>query len=193
MRKDVKIILIVVASLVGLLVIGFIAAVAFVVNGAVQGVANNKNPARQAQVAAKIADFSLPRGYRYLSATDFPFLTVALIAPSGGLKPGFVMELEGMGIPVQNESDDALMKSMEQGLSFGGSCKNFQSKGQDQVTTATGKPVVLTILQCTDGSSRRIMEFGRIPAKMALAVFMADGTPEAFDRDAVHALLGSIR
>ena len=192
MRKDVKIILIVVGSLVGLLVIGFIAAIAFVVNGAVQGVASNKDPARQAQVAAKIADFSLPPGYRYLSATDFPFLTMALIAPSGGFKRGFVMELEGMGIPVQNESDEALMKSMEQGMSFGGSCKNFRSEGQDRVTTVTGKPIVLTVLQCSDGSSQRIMEFGRIPAKMGLGVFMADGTPAAFDRDAVHALLKSI-
>ena len=58
MRKDVKIILIVVGSLAALVVLVFIAAVGFVVNGAVQSVASNRDPARQARVAAKIADFS---------------------------------------------------------------------------------------------------------------------------------------
>jgi hypothetical protein len=55
-----------------------------------------------------------------------------------------------------------------------------------------GKQIVLTVLQCNEPNSRHIIEFGRIPAKESLGVFMADGTPEAFDRDAVHALLKSI-
>jgi hypothetical protein len=194
MSKEVKIVLVALGSLAALLVLLVLltyGAGVLVAKSALDNLARGSDPAHEASVAAKIAHFAVPAGYRYLSATDLGFVTMAIIVPRVRLDYSFAIDLEGMAVAAGNESDEELMQNTQRGLGSGASCKNSESIGQDRVTTASGKLVVLNVLQCTgDG---RITEFGRIPAKMPVGIFMATGTPQAFDRNAVHALIKSIR
>jgi hypothetical protein len=192
MSQKTKTFIAIFASITAILIVAFVAVLVVVGIGTFRAVTAAKDPADNARTAAKIADFRLPPGYRVLTAMDLSVVKMAVVAPSDRARRGFVMELEGMSLPIGSQSDDEIMHSMQQGLSYGVTCTNLKRSGEDRVTTASGRPIVLSVLECTTKGSERTLEFGRIPAKVPFGAFLAAGTPGEFDRTAVHELLQSL-
>jgi len=197
MSKDVKIILIVVGSLVGIVVVAIVGFVVVASLGAFHNLGGATDPRKSAATAAQIVDFRVPAGYRLFSAVDLGFVKMAMVGPVERSKSNFVMQLEGMSIPMTGQTDAEIMRGMQQGMQQGMSvstkCSSFQTTGSDRIVTETGRTIVLTEMRCTDQGSGRIIEFGRIPAKVPIGVFLAQGYAGGFDHDAVRALLRSIR
>jgi hypothetical protein len=174
------------------MLVAFVAVLIVVAIGTFRAATNTKDPANNMLTAAKIANFRVPPGYQLLTAMDLSVVKMAIVAPKGETRPGFVMELEGMSLPMGGQSDADIMRSMQQGLSYGTKCENFKPAGEDRVTTASGAPLVLSVLECADKGSERTIEFGRIPAKVPFGAFLAAGPPAEFDHAAIHALLQSL-
>jgi hypothetical protein len=169
-----------------------LAVFAFVAFKAYGVATQGADPARNAATAAEIADFRVPPGYRLLTALDLSLVKMAIVAPQEKAKRGFVMELEGMSISTAGQTDEDIVRKLQQGLGYGSQCTTLQTTGQDRVTTASGKTLVLSMLRCTSQQPSNIIEFGRIPAKLPSSIFMAEGPPHLFDHAAVRALLQSL-
>lgn len=151
-----------------------------------------EDPVRTAATAAQIADFRVPPGYRLLTAIDLTLVKTAIVSPRVKAKRGFVMELEGMSLSNASESDEDIVHRLQQGVGYGTQCTTLQTTGQDRVTTASGKTLVLSMLRCSNQQPGNIVEFGRIPAKLPFSIFMAEGPPGLFDHTAVRELLQSL-
>jgi hypothetical protein len=191
--KEVKVILIVIGSLAALVFLVCVGgAVFFVMTIAHQVGATD--PASKARTAAKIATFELPPGYQYLMAMDMGFMDMVVIAPQGSVRGAFLIELQGIATPTIGESDDQIIASMQQSLGRSSRCSGTTTIGNDSIETAAGKTIVLRAIDCNSGSAAgSTIEFGHIPSKYPLGMIMAIGSPQTFDRRAVHELVRSLR
>ncbi len=143
-----------------------------------------------AATAAKIASFTLPRGYRYASAMDMILLDSVVIAPT--VRPhAFTITLQG--IASSGATDEASTeKAIRDGLGRNRTCTSGDPSENVHLTTAAGQSVVLEVLHCTRNGRATRIEFGRVPGKLPTVILIAAGSLFAFDENAVRALVGSI-
>ncbi len=194
MSNQTKILLIVFGSLLGAIVLGIVGFGAAIVLLSKNLAADSHDTARSARIAAKIATFRLPPGYRYMLAMDALVTAVVEIVPSEGSAHDFTIQLQSVSMPAGITNDKQLLKSMESGMHAARlACSSFVADPDDRVTTAGGMPIALRVEHCADPERRRIIEFGRIPGNAPFVTIMAAGTPERFDRHAVHQLLASLK
>jgi hypothetical protein len=192
MSKEVKIVLIVIGSLAALVFVAFVGAIAYF-GVTLSHQVGASDPASKARTAAKIASFTLPAGYHYAMAMDMGVMNLVAIAPENS-ESKFLIELQGIALPVGGETDDQLMKSLQQSLGTSTRCNGMTTVGDDPVKTASGKTIVLREMTCKAGSlSDSAVEFGHIPSSYPLAIIMAIGSQKTFDHKAVHELVGSLR
>ena len=186
-----KIALIVLGSIAGLLVLVAIGLFIFFVNHAFGSMAQS-GQTDYARTAAKIANFTLPAGYRYGSAVDMILLVNVLVEPVSR-RGDFVIALQGVSSSDTSPAGLAeTLKTVETAVDPDHTCV-AGSEPPEHVTSAAGKPIVLETIHCTRDGKARFIEFGQIPSKLPIGLLVATGSPRFFDRNAVRALAQSIR
>jgi hypothetical protein len=143
-----------------------------------------------AATAAKIANFTLPPGYRYASAMDMILLDSVVIEPKARPR-AFTITLQGVA-SAGAAGDDSTEKAVRDGLGRNRTCTSGAASENVHLTNAEGTPVVLEVLHCTRNGRATRIEFGRVPGKLPTVVLIAAGSLFAFDESAVKALVGSM-
>jgi hypothetical protein len=194
MSKEVKIILIVIGSLAALVLVVIIGGAVFFVTSISHQIGSN-DAAGKARAAAKIATFTLPPGYHYAMAMDMGFTNMVMVSPLNVERKGFIIEIQGISIPSAGaQSDEQLIASMQQSLGRSAHCGSTTTVGDDDIKTASGQTVDLRELSCKgENGQNSTIEFGHIPSNYPMAILMAMGADQSFDRTALHQLVGSMR
>jgi hypothetical protein len=183
MTAPVKAILIVFGVLF-VIVCGGIGGLIYLGHSALDGA---NDPAARRRIAAKLATFSLPPGYRIASALDFASRLQVDIAPDD-VRSSFRIKLTGGPL----EGDAA---SQAQGVDLGlrlvgGFAKcTFRPEPDDTVVVA-GRPTTLQVRACPTSSLPMRVETGTLPNGVTLVAMGARGD---FDTAALHALLRSFK
>lgn len=145
------------------------------------------DPATERRIAAKLATFSLPPGYRITSALDFASRREVDIAPNDA-RSSFRIKLTGGAL----EGDAASQaQGVDIGLRFVGGFANctFRSEPDDTVVVA-GRPTTLQVRACPTASLPLRVETGTLPGGVTLFAMGARGD---FDASGLHALLRSFK
>jgi hypothetical protein len=186
-----KAVLIVLGSVAALAVVVAVGLFVFFVVHAFGSLSSNSQ-ADLARTASKIADFTLPPGYRYGSAVDMILLDNVIIEPVSR-RGDFVIALQGVSMSDSSPANVAeTLKTVRAGTDPDHTCVEA-TEPTEHVTTAGGKTVVLETMHCTHDGKPRTVEFAQIPSKLPLALLVATGSPRFFDGNAVRALAQSIR
>ncbi len=194
MSRELRIVLIVFGSIVGLIALAVLALVLLLPQFARRVVATQRDPAAMARTAAKIARFDLPRGYRFASAVDVLFATVVVVVPTGP-KPAFFIQLQSVNVPRPSsdaETRSALLTGLASGLRTTSQCRPFEKTGVDHAIVR-GRPIELDVFTCRSGTRELRAEAGAFAAESPNAIVMAVGPRDRFDRNALLALLRSVR
>jgi hypothetical protein len=191
MSREIKILLIVLGSLVGIAVIGVVAlvlALPHLLNSFAQS--GRADPVAARRTAAKIATFEIPRGYRIETASDLGLTQVVTIVPRRGPHGSFSMQLQG----TMTSSGTASVQGMKMGMGLAGHFMpcDLKDEGTDDVVVR-GVRVELSVMQCTSASFPFRIESGIFPGNAAQATITAMGIRSDFDTKALHALLTSVR
>jgi hypothetical protein len=145
------------------------------------------DPASRRRIAAKLATFSVPPGYRITSALDFASRLQVDIAPDD-VRSSFRIKLSGGPL----EGDAA---SQAQGVDIGlqlvsrfANCA-FRSEPDDTVVVA-GRPTTFQVRGCPTAALPMRIETGTLPNGVTLVAMGARGD---FDTAGLHALLRSFK
>jgi hypothetical protein len=190
--RELKIVLIVMASIVAIAFIGIFVLVlslpriakALVHTGA-------EDPAAAKRVLAKIATVEIPRGFRIGTASDLGVTQIVTLVPSSG-DGGFQIQLQGSLAPT---SADASVEGMKVGMNMmSGLTKcDLKDDGIDEVTVR-GVHVKLRVVDCPNSKYPFRMETGIFPGNAMQAQVTAIGVSgENFNTQALHELLTSVR
>ncbi len=189
MNREWKIVLIVFGSLFALLVV---AAACIIVLGSKMAntIVSEQNPQAMAATAAKVAHFTIPRGYRIVAASDFGLQQTVTLAPDRSERRGFTLQLQSSRLG----SDP---KSTAEGMSIalGLAAKIVRCTPHSEIDRIAlhDRTIELTALACDGGTRPLRIETGVIPRSPNAVTVVATGLDGAFDRDALVALLRSIR
>ena len=191
MKRELKILLIVFGSLFALLVIAVVGLVVLVVHYGPDIAKNATDPVAGRRTADKIATFTMPKGYRVATATDFKFSQVVSIEPVDA-DSSFRIQLQGTMVPSGNDSQVAGMKMGMGIVSKFANC-DLKDDGVDNVVVR-GVHVKLNVMQCSGTGLHMRVETGVFPGNAAQATVTAMGVAgNGFDVKALHALLESVR
>ncbi len=192
MSRELKVVLIVMASVVAICFIAIFVLVislpriakAIVHTGA-------EDPAAAKRVLAKIATLEVPRGFRIGTASDLGVTQIVTLVPVSGDR-GFQIQLQGSLAPT---STDASIEGMKVGMKMmSGLTKcDLKDDGIDEVTVR-GVRVKLRVVDCPGSKYPFRMETGLFPGNALQAQVTAIGVSgETFDTQALHDLLTSVR
>jgi len=186
-----KVFLIILGSLValGVLVVSLFAFL--VVPKFVESVKNDQSPAAQHKVAASIANFDIPPGYKQLFGTNLFVISMVTLTPIDAKHRHFAIILEGINVP--SAAVEAKNAQYEQGIKRGlaAQCKDFRSDS-DEVIKAKSQSIALHIMRCADAGKDLKMAFAIFPGTSKLATLTATGDSSDFDLVAVRKLLASV-
>ena len=195
MTKQTKIIIGVLAGLLGLCLIACVAVFLFLrVAGPRVAQTIEKSvvsePGNVPATASEIADFSLPAGYSPL--TSINLLGIKMAMYDGGGADHFLAILQ---LPNQGEINDTSIQEMEQALSQGSSrnLSNLNTVNQQDLTIR-GQPAKLIVQEGTnsDGSSFRQVLVA-FQGKGGPALMAVMGPTAGWDQAQVDSLVQSIR
>ena len=183
-----KVVAIVFGSLFVLLVIAGI-GVAYALSRASMGITRNDDPAAKRATAAKIATFDVPRGYRIATATDFGLQQSVTLEREDRRHDGFNIRLQGTTLPSDPKTNAA---SMRFALGLAARVVRCEPHETTDEIRANGNVVVLESIAC-DGTTSLRMETGTMRIGTRTVTIIASGLSGAFDRDALVALVRSMR
>jgi hypothetical protein len=189
MSKEVRIIFAIFGGLGALLVAGIVALIFALPHLAKNVVAADSKA--QASVAAKIATFQIPPGYRILTATDLGISQNVTIGREGARRGGFTIQLIGQKLPASS-SDAEAGESIGLNLVTAFVKCDFKDL-PDDVVKIRGKDVHFHVRACAGGAIPMRIESGTIVGNDPFTRVVAAGLNEDFDNEALHALLGSVR
>jgi hypothetical protein len=193
MSNGVKILLIVLGSFAVLLVVTVSLFVLVIVPRAIASFKEDQNPAGQRKLAASIADFDMPPGYKQLIGMNMIFVKMVTIVPVDRKHRHFSIILEGMDIPTASTED------IEQNLnrSMGRTSPAFQCTNpevsSDEIIKAKTRSITLHVRKCADPGSNVETAIATFPGTSKLVMFVASGNQTEFDMVAVRRLLASVR
>jgi hypothetical protein len=187
-NREMKVVTIVFGSLFALLVIVGI-GVAYAISRASAGIAVTEDPAAMRRTAAKIARFDVPRGYRIATATDFGVQQSITLEGAGRRHPSFMIQMQGTTLPSDPKTNAASMR-----FALGLAARVMRCEPHDTLDEirANGNDVVFEAMACEGIRSLR-METGSMRVGPHTVTIMATGRDGRFDRDALVALVGSMR
>lgn len=185
-----KVLLIVLGSLFVLALVAIV-GLALLVPKMLSSAANNgRNPAYQKRTAAKIADFTVPPGYRIAQATDLGISQTLVIRSTDPASAGFQIQLTGQTVPSNSSTAFGAMKATLGMAAKFTHCDLQEDK--DDVYEVRGKPVAFKTLACAHGTPSMHVEIGDFAGTAPNVQVVVTGVG-SFDRDAVRKLLGSVR
>ena len=188
MNREMKVIAIVFGSLFVLLVITGI-GVAYAISRASAGIARDDDPAAMRRTAAKIATFDVPRGYRIATATDFGVQQTITLEGEGRRHLGFMIQVQGTTLPSDPKTNAA---SMRFALGLAARVMRCEPRETLDEIRAKGAVVEFEAMAC-DGTTSLRMETGSMPVGQHAVTIIATGRGGRFDRDALVALVRSMR
>jgi hypothetical protein len=153
---------------------------------------DQSNPAAQHKLAASIANFDIPPGYKQMFGANLYFMSMITLTPVDKKRRHFAIILQG--INVASVSGDAQDAEIEQGIKRGLSaqCSSFE-KASDEVIKAKARSITLHIMKCADSGKDLEMAFAMFQGTSKLATVTASGNASEFDLPAVRRLLASVR
>jgi hypothetical protein len=144
------------------------------------------DPAAQQRIAAKLGTFSIPAGYRIISALDFGGRQQVDIGPADR-RTGFRIQLTGGAL----ENGAAQEQGIETGLRLVGGLVKCDFKSQpDDVVEIAGKPRAFSVRACPDAPTPMRIESGSVSDDVTVT---ATGVHGEFDAAALHELLRSFK
>ncbi len=189
MNREWKIVLIVFGSLFALLVV---AAAGVVVLGSKMAntIAQEQNPAAMSATAAKIAHFTVPRGYSIVAASDIGLQQTVTLAPDRSDRRGFTLQLQTSRL-----GDDPKATAEGMSIALGLAAKIVRCTPHAQVDRIAlhDRTIEFAALACEGGTRPLRIETGVFPRSPNAVTVIATGLGGAFDRDALVALLRSMR
>jgi len=191
MSKELRILLIVFGSLIGVCVIAFGALLFMLPRLMHNMVAASDNPAAMQRTASKIATFVVPAGYRIRSAMDLTVTQTATLAPIERGK-AFQIQLQGMSIPASDSSQD---QGASLGLKMTAGILHCELQPDREASyIVRGQVIKLHVMACNPKGGRGLkVEYGTFPGNAATARITATGFGGDFDDGALRALLRSVR
>jgi hypothetical protein len=197
MSRNMKIVLAVVGVVVlvgclGVLAVGFMGA-----RFAQQAI----DPAKARAVAAQIADYELPAGYREIMGLDFVGTKMVMVGPEGmmtatssnGVPQGMVIMLSQL--PPGSGSAEQMQAQMVAAMGQRGGLGSATMKPGEKVdATIRGQPVTLLRSEGTakDGTAVRMLS-GAFEGKGGPAMLIVFGGTDHWDDAQVTAFLESMR
>lgn len=188
-----RVLLIVLGSLVALGVLVLSIFIFVVVPRLADSIKSDQNnPAAQRKLAASIANFDIPPGYKQLFGANLYVMSMITLTPVDPKRRHFAIILEGINVPNATVEDQSAQ--MEEGVKRGLSrqCTSFASS-TDEVIKAKSRSITLHIMKCADTGKDLEMAFAMFPGTSKLATVTATGTSAEFDLAAVRRLLASVR
>lgn len=150
------------------------------------------DPAAQRRLAASIANFDVPPGYKQSFGQNLLLVKTVTLMPVDPNRD-FAIAIEGVLVPATSgERDPSVEGSLKLGLAD--RCKNLET-GTDETIQAKTGAIELRIFKCGDANSDLKVAFAIFPgtSKLATAMVIAMGNGAAFDLVAVRRLLASVR
>jgi hypothetical protein len=190
--KGAKILLIVLGSIAALLTVTVCLFVFVIIPRAVANIRDDMNdPVAQRKLAASIANFDIPPGYKQRFGTDMLFMKVVYLAPVNPQPPRFTIAVQRMDLPFGASDDPEIDRGIKLGLAS--RCKNFETNA-DEIIHAKTRSIALHILKCRDAGSNLETAFAwfRRP-QLGVVTVTASGDAADFDLVAVRRLLASVR
>ena len=183
-----KAVAIVFGSLFVLLVIAGI-GVAYAISRSSAGISRDDDPAAMRATAAKIARFDVPRGYRIATATDFGVRQSVTLERDDRGRDGFRIQLQGTTLPSDPSTNAASMR-----FALGLAARVMRCEPHENVDRIRAKAnVVAFAAMACDGTTSLRMETGAMRLGSRTVTIMATGRRGAFDRNALVALVRSLR
>jgi hypothetical protein len=190
MSKELKIVLAIFGSLFALVIIALVAFALALPHIAKNLLASSQDPAAVKRTANKIATFTIPAGYKVLSAEDLSVTQLVTIVPSSGPR-GFQIQLRGAVVPSSGNTADAMKMGLGM-MNLFVKC-DLTEGGVDQVEVR-GVQVKLRVMRCANPKFPMRIEIGDFPGNANQATITAMGLEGTdFDTKALHELLTSVR
>lgn len=188
MNREMKVVAIVFGSLFALLVIAGI-GVAYAISRASAGIARADDPAAMRRTAAKIATFQIPPGYRLSTATDLGVQQTVTLAREDRRRDGLTIQLQGSSLPSDPKANAASMR-----FAIGLAARVMRCEPHDSLDQiqANGNIVEFQVMEC-NGTTNLRMETGALQVGPHAVTIIATGGGKAYDRDALVALVRSMR
>jgi hypothetical protein len=194
MGNGVKILLIVVGSFIGLLVLA-VSVLVFVI--APRALANIKNdmtdPVAQHKLAASIANFDVPPGYKQSLGMNMFMIKMVTLEPVNKTHRHFTIILEGIDMPTA--SSDEMQANIDRSLGQSASTSRCQTPeaGADEIIKAKTRSITLHVKNCTDPGNTTETAMATFPGTSKVVMVVATGNKADFDLVAVRQLLASVR
>ncbi len=148
-----------------------------------------RDPSAQRATAAKVAQFTVPRGYRILVATDLGISQSVIIASRRRHHGSMVIQLSAQHIPSDTKVQlDTLVSSQSMIAKFRG-CDG-QQKPDETIDRPGTSPAVLRVIGCGDAGD---YEIGVLETKASTVSLSASGVRAGREHDAFVKFVGSIR
>ena len=171
-------------------------AVPLLVGNLLAGLGGSADPVRAKQVAAQIADYTLPAGHSEQAGVDVLVLQMAVIAPTNfsensDLSDGYVIMLLATKLPVDSAQLEKQMRDalLEQTKANG---VTLQKVGERQ-TTIRGQPVTLSILEDDPQRATVRAVSGTFQGKGGQTLVLIFSAADLWNWTTVESFLGSIR
>jgi hypothetical protein len=191
MSKELKIVLAIFGSLFAVVVIALVAFAFALPHIAKNLLASSQDPVAVRRTAAKIATFTIPAGYKVLSAEDLSVTQLVTIVPSGGGPHGFQIQLRGAVVPSNANTADAMKMGLGM-MNLFVKC-DLTDGGVDPIEVR-GVNVKLRVMRCANPKFPMRVEVGDFPGNANQATITAMGLEGSdFDTKALHELLTSVR
>jgi hypothetical protein len=155
------------------------------------------DPAQARTVAASIADYDLPDGYRELMGVDMMGMKMAMIGPDGvsgadvGDRGLVIMMMQAPAGQDADQLRDQMMQSFGAQTGMGGA--RLEPVGTE-TATIRGSEVELQVLEGESANGQRIRALsGVFEGKSGPALLMVMGPADDWDETQVNAFLASLR
>jgi hypothetical protein len=174
---------------IGLVVIGvFVVAFAALLAYFADRIAHSQDPGTPERVAAQIANFTVPKGFRATHGLELPIMRQVTFVSTDPQKHMTIV-LQGMYLSATREAmDQSLLTSMKS------RCVKLLPLGDD-LLTANGALFTLHRFSCVGaegGKETYEYEFGSFMGKTPIATLVAFAPQTSWDPQPVHALLRSL-
>lgn len=151
------------------------------------------NPQAAKQIGARIADYTLPRGYEELMGMDMITVQLVTLAPSNRRTGTAIMLMQFNTFTAGNYDQKQMEQQMQQAMQG-----QFQQYGTSQpagqrTITIKGQPTTLILSETTAGPTRTRQATGVFTGKNGMVMLSIMGDLDTWDWKMVEDFCASIR
>ncbi|MBI5302175.1 MAG: hypothetical protein HY868_08565 [Chloroflexi bacterium] len=190
MSRTMKIVLLVGGTLTVICVLACVVLVFFAPRVMQNFATNAQNPEQIKQTAAKIAEYTLPSGYKEEFGMDLFAMQMVMIAPANKARPMIMLMQSADRSAKPEDMQQQLQEQFQRQYSMQGG--TYRVTGTRQVRIK-GQSVTLTIAENDSRSVTMQQATGVFAGKNGLAILMLIGTKQGWDWTPIEQFTGSIR